>query len=171
MTAVTYCADSDLLVGDIPVLDGKKAQFIASATDEIDSYLAALYVTPVVIAASVTGRDRMTYLTLKNICAQLASGRLITSLATAGEDTEVHQYGLLLINNATDALLRLKTGVPELPGAVKHEELPGQTTEADLRGKTFNGDDASEVDGFYGLTTPSGMASRNLPPRYYGQPS
>lgn len=170
MAVVTYCVPGDLLVGDIPTVDGKKEQFIASATDEIDSYLAHLYVTPVVVAANATGRDRSTYLTLKNICAQLASGRLITSLATAGEDTEVHQYGLLLINNALDALNRLRSGVPELPGATKHEEQEGETTEADLRGRTFNGDEASEVDGFYGMTTPLGIVNRGLPPRYYGQP-
>lgn len=159
---MAYCETSDLVLGGIPLpAPTTAATYVNAAADEIDSYLAALYVTPITVSmvpdsdppTSVEPRARQTILTLKRINSHLASGRLITSLASGGEDTDVHAYGLMLIREALAALNQLKTGTPDMYGATK---IP-VTNESALRGQTFNVDPYSQVESFYGMTAPGGL--------------
>lgn len=146
---MTYADSVDLLTGSIPVpayVD--KAQALKDASDEVDSYLASAYVTPIVLApAPAEGPDefRQTRLILKRITAQLASGRIITAAAAGGEDTDVHAYGRMLMNDALTALRKLATGEPALPGAVPVE----RTEEQKNLPIVTNGDPYSLVDAFY----------------------
>lgn len=162
---MAYCEAVDLIYGDIPMSSDEVSRRIAAASDEVDSYLAAWYVTPISPPAN-DPRARQTILTLKRITAQLASGRIITSMATGGEDTDVHAYGLMLLNEAHASLAQLATGTPDLPGAMKHQEDSSTVIpESELRGRVFNGDVQSEVDAFYGATTPGGLMR---PAPYFG---
>lgn len=163
---MAYCAEADLIAGNIPAADGVKKTYVDAASEEMDSYLSAQYVTPISVNVA-DPRQKQTSLTLKRINAHLASGRLITSMGTGGEDTEVHAYGLMLITESLNALKALASGAPDLYGATKHnQDDEGAVPESDLRGKVFNGDLQSEVDAFYSSAMPNGFFA----PRgsYYG---
>lgn len=159
---MAYCDSSDLVLGGIPMpAETTATTYVNAAADEIDSYLAGLYVTPITVPmipdsvppAPVDPRHRQTTLTLKRINSHLASGRLITALASGGEDDQVHAYGLMLIREALAALNQLKTGIPDLQGVVKHEIA----NEASLRGAVYNVDPTSQVEDFYGMAAPGGI--------------
>lgn len=157
---MAYCESSDLVTGGIPLPANTTTQdYIKNASDEIDSYLAALYVTPITVPMLPDGinpidsKHRQTILTLKRINAHLASGRLLTSLASGGEDDQVHAYGLMLLREALAAIKQLATGSPDLHGSTKQEE----SNEADMRGAVYNVDPYSQVESFYGMAAPGGL--------------
>lgn len=106
--APTYCDESDLLIGDITLgVAYSRAEFIAAAADEMDSRIGVRYVLPL---PAVEQLNTVTGLILKRINAQLASGRLIMSVASAGEDDSLHAYGKYLVDQAMDDLLRIERG-------------------------------------------------------------
>ena len=155
---MAYCEAENLMIGDIVVTGPEKTLYINDAADEMDSYLGTRYVTPIVLDSSNDATNppqRAARLALKRINAQLASGRIITSKATGGEDTDVHAYGLMLISNALAAIEAIRSGEVILPGG---EVLPGVVTPGSGTSATAplvaNGDPYSQVDAFYAFTTP-----------------
>jgi len=148
-----YCAVEDLVVGNVPLPSTVDvATYIISAADEIDVKLGSVYATPI-IPDELVSNSRIAILTLKNINAHLASGRLLTALTAGGEDTEVHAYGLMLIRNSLDALKALATGSPELYGAPKLDTF----SEGKRRGGVYNVDAFSAVEAFNTMTSPTGL--------------
>ena len=159
MPSTAYCEVVDLLIGDIPTpayLD--KQKFVDDAGDEIDSWLGARYVTPIVLQESLPAQ-RPSFLMLKRINAHLASGRLLLSAATGGEDTDLHRYGWQLIQDALAALRSLVAGEPVLVGAQPADTSGMASSEGSIPLIT-NGDPYSQVDGFYEVLTP-GQTSVN----------
>lgn len=133
-----YCGTEDLLVGDIGGLDGLKPKFIQMATDEIDGMLGFVYVLP------LGGLSAHATLIIKNIARKLASGRLINSQATAGEDNQVHAYGQSLIDEAFRDLWAIRNGDTDL-GVPK---IASMQTSGDAP-EIYQGDEFSGVDAFY----------------------
>jgi len=159
VASTAYCQVGDLLIGDIPTpayID--KQKFVDDAADEMDSWLGARYVTPIVLSTSVP-TQRPSALMLKRINAHLASGRLILSAAAGGEDTDLHRYGWQLINDALAALRSLVSGETLIVGGTP-ADTTGLATDAGSLPVITNGDPYSQVDGFYEVLTP-GQTSVN----------
>lgn len=150
-----YCQPDDLLIGKIPLPRGTTAEaVIAAAANEMDSYLGRRYSIPVVVDAQVA-EERSDALFLANVNAQLASGRLITSAASGGENTDVHAYGRMLLSTAIKALKDIQDGKYDLLSATP---LPSQANR--LQGPIIiSKDKFSQVDAFYDSygTQPCGL--------------
>ena len=142
---MAYSEVSDLLLGDIrlPARYGDGTGFINLAADEIDAQIGHIYETPIELDDSPENRPAL--LLLKKINNFLASGRIITDMAAAGEDRELHAYGWSLITQATALLNKLSGGEIVIPGATP---LPG--TEDQAKGPLIiNEDEVSLVEDFY----------------------
>ena len=154
--ASIYCAVGDLLIGNIPTpVYVDKQKYVDDAADEIDSYLGARYVTPIVLEPTLPAQ-RPSALMLKRINAHLASGRLILAAAAGGEDTELHAYGASLVREALAGLMQLASGEIVITGATPAENL-GSTDKGSLP-TVSNGDPYSQVDGFYEVLTPGAVS-------------
>lgn len=168
--ASIYCTVDDLLIGNIPTpAYVNKQKYVDDAADEIDSYLGARYVTPIVLTPSLPA-ERPSALMLKRINAHLASGRLILATAAGGEDTELHAYGASLVREALAGLMQLAAGEPPLTGALPATNV-GSTDPGSLP-LVSNGDPYSQVDGFYEVLTPGAVSvvpagiPYRVPPNY-----
>lgn len=142
---MAYSEPADLLKGDIPLPAryGDGTGFINIAADEIDAQLGHLYVTPIVILD--TPENRPARLLLKKINNFLASGRLITDMAAAGEDRDLHAYGASLIREALKLLEQICDGKIQLTGAERIE-----TSATEYSGPSvYNEDPESLVEGYY----------------------
>lgn len=136
-----YCEIPDLVLGNIPTPEDAD-KYIISAAEEIDSRIGLRYATPVVVADSI--EERPTELLLKRINTFLASGRLILALDAGGEDDQLHQYGLYLVNEASSAIDAIVSGSIVLPGTTPATEGSSIQTGPQLA----NVDDASSVEAF-----------------------
>lgn len=146
---MAYSTKDDLLLGSIPLpayIDVDKA--IQDAADEIDSYIGFTYKTPINMdeASPVVRPAR---LLIKRISAHLSSGRIIMSLDSSGQNDELHQYGLYLVNLALEALAEIKAGRALLDGAEKVPSGEGNATVPLIS----NLDETSQVEDFYKLVT------------------
>lgn len=142
---MAYSAPADLLLGDMPLsaaLD--KAKFVQDAADEIDSAIGARYITPVPMAEPT---PRHVQLYLKRINNALATGRLILAVAVGGEDTQLHAYGLSLVNEARMALTAIADGSYELADV----PLTPTQTLTSSGPAVVNVDASSGVEAFYGF--------------------
>lgn len=143
---VAYSTKDDLLLGQIPLpsyLDGDK--FCQDASDEIDSKLGHLYVTPFDLS-DTSALVRPARLLIKRINNFLASGRLILAVATPEENKNLHAYGYSLIKEATDALYSLCEAEIPLEGAVPNPNAADHTTSGPL---ISNLDSESQVEAYY----------------------
>jgi hypothetical protein len=146
---MAYCEESDLLIGDIPVPTYlKKDDYIQAAADEIDSHLGFIYKTPINVSEDGP-LVRPARLLLKRIAAHLASGRLIMAQDSSGQNEELHQYGLYLVNQAMEAIQAIKSGQVKLEGALPAE---GEKQSASVP-LISNLDPVSNVEAFYGMVT------------------
>lgn len=145
----TYSEVSDMLVGDMPLPKGiRPQQYVDDATDEIDSHIGFIYVTPVDIWSDDTPVVRPARLLLKRIANQLASGRLIMAMSTGTQRTELHAYGSDLVRQALTALQQLAAGDVVLPGAPTVEDPDNPDT--NFTGPQIaNVDAESNVEAFY----------------------
>ncbi len=111
---MSYCEVEDLLIGQ--VRDRLPPQvvpndFIEAASDEIDSKLGFMYVTPFML-----DQDRPNSLPvfqaklIKDICKKLASGRILLAATSAMEQSTIHAYGASLIRDATVSLMAIANG-------------------------------------------------------------
>lgn len=141
-TGAVYSAEEDLLIGDLPLGSAyPPLKFLEAASDEIDSYLGRVYEVPIDTTVSETVR-----LTVKRINNWLASGRLIMSAATAGQDNELHAYGWSLVQQAMDEIRMIMDGSLTLPGL----DMVDTSNIADGSGPIVtNKESASQVDSFY----------------------
>lgn len=152
---MAYCMVADLLLGNIPTpayIDKQKS--VDAAAEEMDSYLAMQYVTPISQQIIDNPVNRRTMLVLKRINAHLATGRIITAAAAGAEDSEIHAYGKMMLDQALSALAQLATGTPSLDGATP---VDNNKDEANNRPSVVNGDPYSQVDAFYDIATPGSM--------------
>lgn len=129
MPTVPYCEVGDLQIGSIPAPsapDKTLDKYIAEAADEIDSYIGMRYSTPVVV--DETPVTRPVKLLLKRLNAWLASGRFILAADSSGEDDQLHQFGLYLVEQSIAALNAIATGQIVLPGIDLVEETDNKET-------------------------------------------
>lgn len=153
---VLYSEEGDLLIGDLPLGSAyPPAKFIESASDEIDSYLGRMFEVPI----DVTGNE-VVRLTLKRINNWLASGRLIMSVATAGQDNELHAYGWSLVKQAMDEINLIMSEDLTLPGL---QIIETASIEEGSGPMISNKDDVSRVDEFYGDFTVPALGVRYIP--------
>jgi hypothetical protein len=141
---MAYSAVGDLLIGDIPLPPrfGDGTKFIDMATDEIDSQIGHIYVTPIELEDIPANRPAR--LLLKKINNFIASGRMILDMAMAGEDRELQAYGKSLLREGLDLLGKISSGKIELPAV-----LINPTPASDSGPVVLNEDPESLVEGFY----------------------
>lgn len=149
---MAYCVVGDLLTGDIPLpVVVSPQQYIASTAEEIDAALGHLYITPIVLDVT-NPAVRPSALTLKNVNAKLASGRIIMAADAGGQDTTLHAYGLSLVREALTTLTELRASADTLPGAVVIESA--MATRVSRGPILINPDATSRVDDFYRFVDP-----------------
>lgn len=158
---MAYCTTKQLLVGNIPLprlVDPNS--YVNDASDEIDSMIGFRYITPVVPYAEANPQPAVPYvlarpvlLLLKRINVWLATGRMILAIDSAGEDTQLHAYGLKLVSDAMTTLVDIRDGKINLDGT---PEIIPDTPDNHRGPAIFNGDVSSAVDDFYGPNGPMG---------------
>lgn len=155
MESELYCEIGDLQIGNLRADEPELRKYIEKASDEIDSYLSKLYVTPLPYSTADSGQLRRTSLILNQICAELASGRAILGMAGSKQDTQVHAYGRWLIERAMNRLSAIESGEIVLDGT---GVVPIQETRP--AGPLVSNRFESQVDLFY---------NRQRPPFYNGK--
>lgn len=142
-----YCTASDLLVKDVLLGPGDTLdEWVARASEEMDSYLGARYVIPIEPIASLGSPSAQDLRILKQINIKLASGRFYLAHSSNEEDDRLHAYGRYLVNEAINALIAIRdetfslssldTIVTDLPAPERR--MPGPV----------GGDSVSYVDAF-----------------------
>lgn len=137
---MAYSTTEDLILGNIPTpADAQK--YVDLAANEIDGMLGMRYVTPITSGVPAVG------LLLGRVSTYLSTGRLVMALAAAGEDDQIHQYGLRLIQEATAILDGILSGSIILPGvaALNPDSIPSSAP------RIVNVDNASAVEAFAGV--------------------
>lgn len=115
---VTYSEIDDLLIGDLRVSDGTKLTYLVGVGREIDSKLGVVYDLPIDLnALEQHSRDY-----LRNASNFMSSGRLIMSLAVAGEDQQVNPYGSRLLREGQAMLEALASLQILLDGATRRSD-------------------------------------------------
>lgn len=142
-----YCDVNDMQLGNLRMEDTERRPFIEKASDEMDSHLSALYVTPLPYSTADSGQLRRTSLILNQICSELSSGRAILGAAGSKQDTQVHAYGRWLIERALARLKQITDGEIVLEGTgVTPVDQPGDKHGGPLVSNIFD----SQVEAFYG---------------------
>lgn len=160
--AGAYCAVEDMRTGDIAVPSyTTKAQYITNAAEEIDAAIGHLYVTPVVIDADPAHRPSILF--LKKINWLLASGRMISDIAAAGESDNLNAYAKRLLDEACEMLEMLTSGKYVMSGAAQIESGDAENWTGP---GIHNEDSVSMVEQFYTLRRPSPLYLPPLPPTY-----
>lgn len=154
-----YCLPADLLISGTRLPQGMQVtpeSVISAAAEEIDAAIGMLYVTPVTVEEDDPAK-RFDTLTLKRINALLASGRLITSMATGGEQNKVQAYGEYLLRFGWAQLKEIQNGTIKLTSATPIEQTDSDATR---RGPLLVSDNqqVSLVDSFYQNFQPAGFA-------------
>jgi hypothetical protein len=141
-----YCAETDLLLGDVPTSDSALPnKYVIDAADEIDSRIGHIYETPVDTSGTST-TARHARLLLKRINVWLATGRLLMAIDVSGEETGVHAYANKLVNDASAALDMIAQGELVLDGATR---VAGFADSGAARPVYGNVDPESAVEAFY----------------------
>lgn len=134
----TYCAVTDLLLGDMTVgPNANLERYVRDGADEIDSRLGFRYILPL---SGLAAHER---LLLKRINVLLASGRFLMAIAEGGDDASVSAYGMGLLKEARNLLDQLSNGQIEL-SATKVATAAGGSGPG-----IFQQDETSPVDAFY----------------------
>lgn len=109
-----YCELEDLLIGQ--VRDRLPPQvvpndFIEAASDEIDSKLGFVYVTPFIIDQGQSNSlPAFQAKLIRDICKKLASGRILLAATSAMEQSTIHAYGASLVRDAMVSLIAVANG-------------------------------------------------------------
>lgn len=142
---MAYCADTDLMLGNIPLPNYISAtKYVSDAADEIDSRIGFVYQTPVDLDQN-DPTTRPARLLLKRINAHLATGRLILALDAGGEDDRLHAYGYSLVQESIEALASIAEGKISLEGALPVEDDSPRVSTVIVN----NIDEESNVEAFY----------------------
>lgn len=161
--AGAYCAVEDMRTGDIAVPSYTTvAQYISNAAEEIDAALGHLYVTPILIDPAPPA-NRPSILYLKKLNWLLASGRMISDVAAAGESDNLNAYAKRLLDEAAEMMEYLKNGKYVMVGA---EQIESPDTENWTGPLVQNEDSQSLVEQFYVLQRPSPFYLPPIPPQY-----
>jgi phage gp36-like protein len=143
---VPYSAVGDLLTGQVPTptyLD--PAKYVSDASDEVDSFIGHIYVTPVDVT-EMGPTSRPARLLLKRIANWLASGRLLMAASAGNQKLEINAYANTLVADATRALEAVASGdVPLIGAPLLPSEDETQTTGPQI----YNVDAESNVEAFY----------------------
>lgn len=153
-----YCETGDLYISGVRMPQGMQMTpdtAIGLAAEEIDTMIGMLYQTPISVEENDPDK-RFDSLTLKRINALLASGRLITSMATGGEQNRVQAYGEYLLRMAFDHLKQIQTGVIKLTSATPIEQADNNSLNKGPILVTDN-QQVSLVDSFYENFQPGGF--------------
>lgn len=116
MESELYCSVDEMTLGDVRMDESIKRQYIEKASDEIDSHLAEIYVTPLPYSTADSGQLRRTSLVLNQVCIGLATGRAILGQAGSKQSDQVHAYGRWLVERALKSLQRIVDGEITLEG-------------------------------------------------------
>lgn len=116
MESDLYCSNEELTLGDVRMDDAIKRKYIEAASDEIDSRLSDIYVTPLPYSTADSGQLRRTSLILNQICTELATGRAILGAAGSKQSDQVHAYGRWLVDRAHKNLDKIMSGEIKLEG-------------------------------------------------------
>lgn len=138
-----YCEAGDLVVGNSLRRTGDDEKFIEIGRQEVDEALGQIYVLPLTPAPAA---NTVYALMLKRANAMIASGRMILSNATGGEDSSVHAYGMYCLSEGQAILQRIVSGQIDLVG-IQRIEVGGSTANAP---SIVQVDLLSPVDQFYG---------------------
>lgn len=154
-----YCTEADLLISGVRLPQGSQVtsqSVISAAAEEIDAAIGMFYVTPITVEES-DPEKRFDTLTLKRINAVLATGRMITSMATGGEQNRVQAYGEYLLRFGWGLLEQIQNGTIKLTSATPIEQTDSNGTR---RGPLLVTDNqqVSLVDSFYQNFQPAGFA-------------
>lgn len=110
---MSYCTSTDLLIDHQMYTDtNEKDRYVRAAADAMDAKLGFLYVVPVDVASDEFPAHEASL--LKKINAELATGRLIMSRSSGGQENNVNQYALFLIKQAEGDLMALANGNVDL---------------------------------------------------------
>lgn len=156
-----YCTVDDLLIrSDLTLPSGIDAQkYVNDAADEIDSRIGLLYRTPVKIATEDLEKYRTTLLMLKSINAQLATGRIIMSISSPSENSELDAYGNYLVREANTRINQIANRNYILEGAAPNENTPEESTVS--RTMIYNLDPDSSIESFYDFVNPARTGNPN----------
>lgn len=106
-----YCHVNDLMIDHSMYADpSEKERYVKFAADAMDSKLGYIYTVPIVTSGIPAHQATL----LKTINAQLATGRLIMSRASAHQESSVHAYALYLIRQAEMDLMAIANGTVDL---------------------------------------------------------
>lgn len=163
-----YCSEDELQFGKlrVQVEERDKSHYIEKASDEIDSHISVRYETPIAVNINAGGGRRTTSLILNQICAELASGRLLVASAASAQDSQVHAYGRWLIERALARVQQIVDGDLELPDVPPAPELEANTAPHGplvINTGPYGGE--SQVNKFYDTFQPRGIAPRGV---WYG---
>jgi phage gp36-like protein len=137
-----YSEVDNLLIGDLILSSAiNKQAFVQDASDEIDSRIGPRYLTPLNLNALADHSAKL----VRRIANNLASGRLIMAVTSAGEDLAVHNYGLYLCKEAASALAAIANGQVDLVGATPQDVFGTSGSTPAIQ----NEDADSAVDAFY----------------------
>lgn len=155
-----YCAIEDMRTGDIATPSyTTKAQYITNAAEEIDAALGHLYVTPIEIDEDPENRPSILY--LKKCNWLLASGRMISDVAAAGESDNLHAYAKRMLDEVAEMLEYIISGKYIMTGA---EQIVATDATNWTGPAIFNEDGQSLVEQFYVLKRPSPFYVPPIPP-------
>jgi hypothetical protein len=136
-----------------------QGQYIQNAADEIDICMSKKFETPIVLDVNANPAQRPLQLLLKQINAQIATGRMLLAATLSKEDTVLNAYGYSLLQGGLKNLENLESGETLYPGMIP---LPGQD-DTSARVLVGNQDSRSGVDAFY--------ASQGIPGQsFYPEP-
>ena len=111
-----YATTADLLLGQLETrlpLEINANEYLQAAADHIDARLGFKYVTPFVTTGGGALPSHQVKL-LKGINAKRASGQMILAVTIATEDSNLHQYGLWLVQEADLELQAIQNGLVNL---------------------------------------------------------
>ena len=154
-----YSTTADLLIGNIPLPATLTPQkYVDDAADEIDSIIGFRYVTPIDMSELGTV-PKPARLLLKRVSNWLATGRIILAVDAAGEDVQLHAYGLRLIEDATVTLRAIADGTVFLEGAPTIADSDEATLGLRRAPQIGNLDSESQVEAFYSALDPSNLTA------------
>jgi phage gp36-like protein len=154
-----YSQVTDLLIGNIPLPQALTPQkYVDDAADEIDSVIGFRYQTPIDMS-DLGNVVKPARLLLKRVSNWLATGRIILAVDAAGEDVQLHAYGLKLVSDANDVLRAIADGVVFLDGAVTMTDPDEASMGLRRAPQIANLDEESIVEAFYAALDPRNLTS------------
>lgn len=158
---MAYCKADDIskLLDDTVRQQGTSDASADSASNEIDSIIGFVYVTPIfniALPESAQTVDRVVRLLLQKLASFIGAGRILMSMNQQGEDTSPNAYGLYLLQQAEDTLCMIKDGRLLLTGVPS----VNPQLENGSRVVVSNIDPYSQVESFYNAMSRPTYAGR-----------